>query len=577
MTTPRSRPLHRGAGRSWSAFGLCLLPLGAPGGAARTPADPPPRLVLQITVDQLRGDLPRRYLDRFGEGGLRYLLESGVRYDNAHHGHANTETVVGHATLATGADPATHGMVANVWFDHAERTLHYNVEDARHRLLTANASVDQGSEIDPTQKAARTDGRSPAALLVSTFSDELALFTAGRAKIFGVSIKDRGAIALAGHAGKAFWFSKAAGAFVTSSYYYEAYPDWVNAWNAARPADAWADTSWELMNASDTYVYGDRDDRAYETDLPGWGRTFPHPYGAADSKYYTTFLTVSPAGDELTLQFAQELIDREQLGQDDVPDYLSVSFSSTDYVGHLFGPSSLESEDNLLRLDRTLAKLLAHVDRTVGLERTLVVLSADHGAVEAPPYMNELGIEARYMDFGALDRAPAIQALKRRFGIGAELIETYFHPYLYLDREVIAERGLDPAEVERAVAAELEKFDGITLALGRSDLLAQRIPATAEARRVLRNHHPERSGDIYVVLDPNWFVNDFDGLTVATTHGSPWRYDTYVPIAFAGLGLQPRVVRREVETVDVAATLTLLLGTKFPSGCSGRPLEEVFE
>ena len=170
---------------------------------------PAPRLILQITVDQLRADLPRRVQDRLGEGGFRYLLESGVHYDNAHHGHANTETVVGHTTLATGADPSTHGMVANVWFDHADRSLRYNVEDPRYRLLTGDAAVDRSTEIDPTQKTATTEGRSPSAILVSTFADELALFTAGRSKIFGVSVKDRGAITLAGHAGKAFWFSKA--------------------------------------------------------------------------------------------------------------------------------------------------------------------------------------------------------------------------------------------------------------------------------------------------------------------------------------------------------------------------------
>ena len=564
---------------TWRGLGLIGLSLGllsAPLGATQATTKPPPRLILQITVDQLRGDLPRRTFDRFGEGGFRYLMEQGIRYDNAHHGHANTETIVGHTTLATGTHPSTHGMVANVWFDHADESLRYNVEDPRYHLLTAGASIDQETEIDPTQKAAKTDGRSPSAILVSTFSDELALFTAGKAKVFGVSVKDRGAIALAGHAGKAFWFSKAKGAFVTSNYYYDAYPDWVNEWNAKEPAAAWANTSWELMHERDTYTYGDRDDREFETNLPGWGRTFPHPYGPGDSKYYTTFLTVSPVGDELTLDFAKALIEHEGLGQDDVPDYLSVSFSSTDYVGHLFGPSSLESEDNLLRLDRTLAELLAYVDDAVGLAHTLVVLSADHGAAEAPPYMNELGIEARYMDFDALDKTPAIEALKRRFGIGQELIETYYHPYLHLNRELIAEQGLDPASVERAVADELVKFDGVAMAFTRSDLITQRVPATAVARRVLRNHYPARSGDIYVVLEPNWLVNDFDGLTVATAHGSPWRYDTYVPIIFAGMGLEPRVVTREVQTVDVAATLSLYLGTKFPSGCVGKPLEEVF-
>ena len=279
------------------------------------------------------------------------------------------------------------------------------------------------------------------------------MHTNGKSKIFGVSVKDRGAVSLAGHAGKAFWFSKAGGEFVTSSYYYDEYPEWVKAWNAGKPAQAYAGKSWELMQDSSKYLFGDSDDREYETDFPGFGRTFPHPYGEADDKYFTTRLTLSPAGDELTLDFAKALIDNEELGQDEVPDYLAVSFSSTDYVGHVFGASSLESEDNLARLDRTLAELFAYVDEKVGLENTLIVLSADHGQPEIPGHLHELGIHnAHYFDTDALDKAPAIAALKERFGLGEELIEAYNQPYLYLNRELIREKGLDQAEVEQAVA-----------------------------------------------------------------------------------------------------------------------------
>ena len=177
-----------------------------------------PRLVLQITVDQFRGDLPTRYFDRLGKGGLRYLLQEGIHYNNAHHAHANTETIVGHVTLATGAHPAAHGMIGNIWFDRTTGATTYNIEDADYRLLTEGADIDADTEIDPTQKAATSDGRSPVAILTTTFSDELAVLTAGRAKIFSVSVKDRGAVSMAGHAGKALWFSKASNQFVTSSY-----------------------------------------------------------------------------------------------------------------------------------------------------------------------------------------------------------------------------------------------------------------------------------------------------------------------------------------------------------------------
>jgi predicted AlkP superfamily pyrophosphatase or phosphodiesterase len=535
-----------------------------------------PRLILQITVDALRGDLPRRYAHVLGDGGFRYLMEQGIDYTSAHYQHANTETIVGHVSLATGSVPAAHGMVANVWFDRELGRLTYNIEDARYHLLTAGADVDRKTEIDPTQKAARVDGRSPAAVLSSTFSDELAVHFAGQSKIFAVSVKDRGAVSLAGHAGKAFWFSKASGEFVTSSYYYERYPDWVNAWNARKPAAAYAGKSWHLMHQPEKYLFGDADDRKYETDFPGFGRTFPHPYGAADDKYFTTRLTLSPAGDELTLDFAKTLLAREQLGQDDVPDYLAISFSSTDYVGHLFGASSLEAEDNLARLDRTLADLFAHIDKEVGLKHTLIVLSADHGQPEVPGHLHELGIEdAHYFDTKAMDKAPAIAALKEQFGIGEELIEAYFHPYVYLNQELIRDNGLDQAAVEQAVAEELVKFDGVAAAVSSTALRTDSLPDTLLNRAILRNFHAKRSGDVYLVFEPNVFINDFDGLTVASTHGSPWRYDTFVPVVFAGSGIRHASVSRQVTPYDIAPTLAAFLGIKPPSGAIGSPLPEV--
>ncbi len=537
-----------------------------------------PKLVLQITVDALRGDLPSRFNNVLGEGGFRYLMEQGVHYTNAHYQHANTETIVGHVSLATGTVPAAHGMVANVWFDRGKDRLVYNIEDEGYHLLTAGADVDSDTEIDPTQKAASVDGRSPGNILTSTFSDELAVHFGGQSKIFGVSVKDRGAVSLAGHAGKAFWFSKAGGEFVTSNYYYEQYPDWVTRWNARKPASAYAGKSWELMHESSKYLFGDADDRGYETDLAGFGRVFPHAYGAADDKYFTTKLTLSPAGDELTLDFAKALLEEEQLGQDDVPDYLAVSFSSTDYVGHMFGASSLESEDNLARLDRTLADLFAYVDDKVGLANTLIVLSADHGQPEVPGHLQERGIgNSFYFDTNSLDKAPAIAALKQKFDIGGELIEAYFHPYIYLNRKLIRDKELDQAAVEQALGAELLKFDGVAAAVSSTALRTATLPDTVLMRSILRNFHPKRSGDIYLVFEPNVFINDFDGLTVTSTHGSPWRYDTFVPVMFAGAGLPAAKVSRSVTPYDIAPTLANRLGVKPPSGAIGVPLSEVLE
>ncbi len=553
---------------------MVVLSLFGSTSAAAAEQDPP-KLILQITVDQLRGDLAGRFLDRMGKGGFRYLLDQGVVFKDAHHAHANTETIVGHVTLATGAHPAAHGMVGNVWFDHGAGRLVYNIEDEHHPLLSTDSDVNKSTEIDPTQKTAVVSGRSPANIMVSTLSDELALHTAGRAKIFGVSVKDRGAVSMAGHAGKAFWFSKASGDFVTSRFYYERYPDWVVTWNATRPAQRYAGKSWELLHEQNSYLYGDMDDEPWEVDFPGYGRVFPHSFGAGDGKYFTTLLTLSPVGDELTLDFTKVLIEKESLGQDDVTDYLSVSFSSTDYVGHFFGPSSLETEDNLLRLDRTIAALLKFVDDRIGLKNTLVVLSADHGCPEVPGYLNQMGVAAKYVDPDEWDKQAGIAALKDRFGIGKELIQTYFHPYLYLNHEVMGKHGLDVEQVQKAVAAEISKFQGVALAVPSTALMRGDLPDTALTRMILNNHNVGRSGDIFIVFEPHCFINDFDGITVASTHGSPWRYDTFVPIIFAGCGLRPLEVYRRVNTVDVATTLAAWLGTKPPSGAAGQVLHEV--
>ena len=556
---------------------LALLALPGMGQKTKAAPAPTPKLILQITVDQLRGDLPERFMKHMGEGGFRYLKEQGIWYANAHFGHANTETIVGHASLATGADPSTHGMIGNVWLDRNTAKLTYNIEDPGHHILTAGADVDKSTEIDPTQKIASTDGRSPSAILVSTFSDELSLHTAGKAKIYGVSVKDRGAVSMAGHAGKAFWFSKQSAEFVTSSYYYKAYPEWVEAWNNKKLPQAFAGTSWELMNEPSTYTFGDADNCDWETNFPGYGRVFPHPYGKADGKYFTTFLTLSPAGDELTLDFAKTLLDAEQLGQDEVTDYLSVSFSSTDYVGHLFGPSSLEMEDNLLRLDRTLADLFAHIEKRVGLKNTLIVLSADHGGPEAPGYLNAHGIEARYVSPEKWDQSPAIKTIKEQFGIGKEIIQAYHHPYVYLDRDVIREKSLDQAEVEKAIAAELMKFDGVALAISSAALREGNLPDTPLINSVLRNYNPNRSGDIFVVHQAHCFINDFDGLKVACTHGSPWSYDTFVPVIFAGGTLKAQRIYRSIEPLGIAPTLSAIVGAKAPSGSRAAPLAEVMQ
>ncbi len=553
-------------------FALVLVVLSSPVFASEKP-----KLILQITIDQFRGDLPMRYYDRLGEGGLRYLLDQGIVYNNAHYQHANTETIVGHATLATGAQPSAHGMIGNIWFDRATGATIYNIEDPDYHLLTKGADINSDTEIDPTQKAATSDGRSPAAILTTTFSDELAAYTAGHAKIFGVSVKDRGAVSMAGHAGKAFWFSKAGNEFVTSNYYYDVYPEWVVDWNAQKLPEQYSGTSWELMHPIDTYLFGDRDDQEWETELSDYGRTFPHSFSTVDNPYFSTFLTISPVGDELTTSFAKAVVENEGLGKDDVTDYLGVSYSSTDYVGHFFGPSSLEAEDNILRLDRTLADLFDYVDDKVGLEHTLIVLSADHGAPEAPGYLASLGIPTGYVSPDKWDKEPAIARIKNKFGISGKLIEGYDHPYLYLTNEIISDPDLDLFALEAEIAKELLAFPAVSAAIPSSALEIGEYADNPVTRAVLNNYHPARSGNVYLVFKPGWFINDLDGLTAAVVHGSPWQYDTYVPIIFAGYGLRPQTISRRVNPVDVALTLAAVVGTNTPSGASGEVLVEVVD
>ena len=535
-----------------------------------------PKLILQITVDQLRGDLPDKFMKNMGDGGFRWLKQNAIWYKNAHYNYSNTETVVGHTTLATGANPNIHGMVSNVWYDRTKKRLVYNIEDKRYHILSKNADIDDSTEVDSSQALAGTDGRSPANIMVSTFSDELSLFTNQKSKVFGVSVKDRGAVTLAGHNGKAFWFSKTSGEFITSSFYYDEYPSWVKKFNKQKLNQRYDSKPWELMYDKSKYMFGNSDDNPWEEDYAGFGRVFPHKYGTVDNKYFNHFLTFSPAGDELTLDFAKAIIDNEQMGQHDVTDYLAISFSSTDYVGHLFGPSSLESEDNMLRLDKTLEKLFKYVDKKVGLENTLIVLSADHGAPEAPEYLAKLGIEAKWIAPLKWNKKPSLKRLEKEFGVGQELIEAFFPPYIYLNHKIIREKGLNLAKVQKAVAKEIMDIDGVALTVTSTDMLNNTLPNTYLYKSALQNFNAKRSGDILILFEPHCFANDMDGGAVmATNHGGAWTYDTFVPVIFAGSHIKGKQIYRKIRPNDIASTLSAIVDAKAPSGSSGEILEEI--
>ena len=545
---------------------LLVMATGQPVTAADAP-----RLVLQITVDGLRGDRLELYSDNFGKGGLNYLRDKGVVYNNAHYLHANTETIVGHTTLATGATPAVHGMIGNVWY-HADRgELGYNIEDADAPLIPTRQDGAEGAQVDPAQKRAGSSGRSPRAILAPTFSDTLKISTDGRAKVFSISGKDRAAVAMAGKTGTAYWYSTNTGDFESSSYYMDKYPDWVNNWNGGNNAAQLANGQWELFMAAEKYRPGRRDDRLYEVDLKGYGRTFPHPYGSTDHPLFFTRLLVSPEGDRLLLDFGKDLIEAEGVGQDEVTDYLSISFSGVDAVNHFFGPASLESEDLLLQLDSTLADLFKFIDEKIGLDNTLIVFSADHGMAEMPEYASELDYKA-----GRLYSDDVLAAAKKisstLFG-SEKLVRDFFRPYLYLDGEAIKAKGLDRETVAVGVADELAKMEGVGGAIA-NNRNAQGNPSGAAAA-VRHNYHPQRAGDVYLFQQPYWFM--FDRGAVAAMHGSPWSYDTHVPIIFAGQGIKSVQVDRLVHPIDVAPTLSAILKISPPASSQGSVLQEAVQ
>lgn len=524
-----------------------------------------PKLVLQITVDGLRADLLQRYQDSFTRKGFRYLLNNGAVFTNARYLHANTETIVGHATLATGATPAVHGMVGNVWYHAESGELGYNIEDPEAPLLATRETVNKGAQVDPAQKRARSKGRSPQGILAPTLGDTMSISLPGNVHVFGVSGKDRSAVAMAGHTGTAYWYSTDSGDFQTSSYYMNSYPAWVNSFNKQRKAELYSGKKWELGSSIKSYLLAKQDDRPYEIDLKGYGKTFPHPYGDASHPLFFTRVLVSPAGDQLLSEFTKALITAEGIGQDSSTDYLSVSFSSVDAVNHFFGPSSLENEDVVRQLDSTLADFLSFVDQEIGLAETLIVLSADHGMAEMPEYAAEKGLPAKRL-YSHEVLALARQFSQSRYG-EENLVKDFFRPYLYLDPDVLAHKKLDRDEVIESLGLALTDVDGIRSAVPSASA------SDHDEFAVAHNHHPSRSGDLYIYPEPYWFLSEKGPIGVM--HGSPWSYDQRVPIIFAGPGIKAAKYGVLVHPIDVAPTLASLLGIPAPAAAQGNALSQV--
>lgn len=556
-----ARLVARSLGRCGLAVAL-LLGLAFLGACGRgSPADPDLRLVLFITVDQLRGDMPGRAAKDGREGGFRYLLERGAVFPDVHFGHESTQTATGNATLFTGADARYHGMVANEWADEFSGKRVYCVADPAHHLL--------GEDSGPNA------GVSPANLDASTFGDVLIRTSVGESRVFSVSTKDRGAIIPAGQLGKAFWYSKATGHYVTSSYYYTEPPVWLDAFNGSSAAASYRGAVWDLGASRERYAALDRDQQAWERDIPGLGRTFPHRLADVDDGSFASALRFTPFADEMTVDLATVMLDEEGLGQGDAVDVLAVGLSAADYIGHAFGVESLEVEDNLIRLDRQIGRLLDHIDRRVGLERTLVVLSSDHGVAPTPDYLVELGGSAGRVDVAAmLDLVR--DTLSDRFGLPETTLQGFYRPSLHLNRAALSSRGLDLGEVQDSLAsALLSGVPGLAHAIPAHRL---ENPVSGSAgdllERVRRGYHPVRSGDLILVAAPGWMLHahadQFAGM-----HGTPYMYDTWIPLLIAGPGVVAGRFEERVDATRVAPTVAALIGIPAPDAATTPAIREV--
>ncbi len=505
--------------------------------AGEIPVGEAPGLAVIVIVDQLTADRAREWAHKPSSTGFRRLWREGVVYANAAFDHATSSTAPGHATIATGVQPSTHGVISNSWFDRVSGRAMASVRDHNHFLLGAGGP-----------------GVSPLQLDAPALADVLYAQLEGRGKIFAVSIKDRGAVFLAGKQGKAFWYSKKTGTFITSAYYYPAgnIPDWLAAYNA-RAHQGLAE-SWELMLPEGAYEY--RDERVWERPPQGWTRGFPHRFAAAGTSLYFDQLRYAPQGDEITAGLARAVIEAESLGEDQYPDLLAISLSATDRIGHAFGHNSREAEDNLHRLDRLLADMLAYLEGRLGRERFQLVLTSDHGMRPIPETVPGADPQASRIFPRALARK-LDRALRLALGVEQDMVLRIVSPWLYLDLEGIARAGLAVDRVGEQAAQWLEARPGIVRALPASRLDSC---GRDELCELIRNSSfPGRSGEVYLAAGENSFFSA-EPPVYAASHGSPHLPDRRVPIIFYGRGLEAAVVDTPVTPRHVAPTLAAVLG-----------------
>ena len=516
-----------------------------------------PKLVVGIVVDQMRWDFLYRFYDRYAaNGGFKRFLNQGYSCENALIPYTPTLTACGHTAIYTGSVPAIHGITGNAWYDKLLKTTVYCTEDKTVQGVGATGQVGE---------------MSPRNMLVTTVCDEQRLATNFRSKVIGVAFKDRGGILPAGHsANAAYWYDGASGNWISSTYYMTELPAWVKDFNAKKLADQYFSRNWSLLYPANTYIQSSTDEKLYESKpLGADNKGFPYNLEKFIGKNYGAIAS-TPYGNTLTAEMAKAAIEAEKLGADNVTDILAVSFSSTDYVGHSFGPNSIEIEDTYLRLDKDLGDFFNYLDTKVGKGQYLVFLSADHGVSHVPGFLKENKIPAGTVgSSGIMNRFNP--QLKQKFG-GDALIVSMYNYQVHLNHPVIDSLNLNEAEIKRWIIDSLSKMEEISRVVDLAQL--GNLPLNSKIKDMIANgYFPKRNGDIQIVFKPQWI----DGGSTGTTHGSWSPYDAHIPLLWYGWHIKPGKTNREVYMTDIAPTLAALLRIQMPSGSVGKVIEEIVE
>lgn len=517
-----------------------------------------PKLVVGIVVDQMRWDYLYRYYDRYAkDGGFKRLLGQGFTCENTLIPYTPTITACGHSSIFTGSVPAINGITGNNWYDNIENHEMYCTEDKTVNTVGGTSAAGQ---------------MSPRNLLVTTIGDELRLATNFRSKVVGIALKDRGGILPAGHsANAAYWYESSTGNWITSTYYMDALPQWVNDFNAKKLVDKYYESGWSTLYPLNTYLQSSEDQKPYEAKPFGQNaKGFPYDMKAFIGKNYTAVLP-SPMGNTLTAEMAKAAIIGEGLGSDEFTDMLTVSFSSPDYIGHSFGPNSVEQEDDFLRLDKELGGLLDFLDAKVGKDQYTVFLSADHGVAHVPGFLKEHKIPAGSSDIASVTNI-LNSSLKEKYG-SSKLIVSGDNYQLYLNDAQIDSLKLNKKEVRDWIIDFLKVEPAVARVFALEEISSTTLNAK-QKEMITNGYYPKRSGDIQIILQPQT-LEGF--VTAGTTHGLWNPYDAHIPLVWYGWGVKNGKTNRETYMTDIAATLAAMLHIQMPSGCVGKVVEEVMK